>query len=213
MVARTDQLQSMTRELVGSHDITLQALGSAIDLKVGRNDGHNRRVAGFTMAIARQLALPQEQMVEIVRGAFLHDIGKLSIPDSILMKRVPLSIDEDKIFRQYCHKGYLLLRRISFFKESAEIVYAQEECFDGSGYPRGLKGNEIHLGARVFSIANALDTMISSPPEGEGKSIIVAQRDILKQSEIRFDPDIAATFAAIPIEYWEKLRNSINSTK
>jgi hypothetical protein len=213
VLARTDQLQSITRELVGSRDLTLQALGSAIDLKTGGNDGHNRRVAGFTMAIARRLALPQEQMVESVRGAFLHNIGKLSIPDSILMKRVPLSIDEDKIFREYCHKGYLLLRRIPFFRESAEIVYAQEECFDGSGYPRGLKGTEIHVGARVFSIANALDTMISSPPEGEGKSILVARRNILKQSGIRFDPYIVRTFATIPIEFWAEFRNSMNSTK
>src|SRR5579864_7359933 len=154
VAARTQQLQAALRDLERSYDITLQALGDALDLKDKETEGHSRRVTAFTMAIARAMGLPPESVATIARGAFLHDIGKMAIPDKILNKPGKLDDEERAIMREHCFKGYQMLRKIPFLQEASEIVYSHQERYDGSGYPRGLKGKEIPLGARIFSIAD-----------------------------------------------------------
>ncbi len=164
VAARTQQWKSALSNLEKSYDITLEALGDALDLKDAETEGHSRRVTAFTIAIARKMGLPKEEINVIARGAFLHDIGKMAIPDDILRKPGKLTDDEMAIMREHCYRGYKIISRIPFLAEAAEIVYAHQERYDGLGYPRGLKGDEIPLGARMFSIADTLDAMTSDRP-------------------------------------------------
>src|SRR6267143_5736557 len=132
--ARTDQLQTAMTNLERSYDITLEALGDALDLKDKETEGHSRRVTAFTIAIARAMGLAGDQIRVIARGAFLHDIGKMAIPDAILNKPGALTPDEAGIMREHSYHGYQIVKKIPFLQEAAEIVYAHQERFDGTGY-------------------------------------------------------------------------------
>src|SRR3954468_16689363 len=138
--ARTEQLQATVRELERSYDITLEALGDALDYKDRETEGHSKRVTAFTIAIAKRMGIPNEQIETIARGAFLHDIGKMAIPDSILNKPGKLTPDEVTVMREHCYLGYKLVQRIPVLREAAEIVYSHQEWFNGEGYPRHLRG-------------------------------------------------------------------------
>src|ERR1700746_1506178 len=145
---RTEALRKAVRELEKSYDITLEALGDALDLKDRETEGHSRRVTLFTIAIAQAMGLPREHITVIARGAFLHDIGKMAIPDNILNKPGKLEPQETAIMKEHAYRGYQMLKKIPFLTEASEIVYSHQEKFDGTGYPRNLKGDEIPLGAR-----------------------------------------------------------------
>ena len=162
--ARTGMLNQAIADLERSYDITLEALGDALDLKDAETEGHSKRVTAFTIALARGAGIPPHQIPVVARGAFLHDIGKMAIPDAILLKPSKLQVDEQKVMREHCARGYQMLRKIPFLQEAAEIVYSHQEHYDGSGYPRGLKGEQIPLGARIFAVADTLDAITSDRP-------------------------------------------------
>src|SRR5208282_4949050 len=143
----------------------------ALDLRDQETEGHSKRVTAYAIALAQAMDLDSEQLRIIARGAFLHDIGKIATPDNILLKPGRLTPDEMAIMKQHCERGYEMVRKIPFLREAAEIVYAHQECFDGTGYPRGLRGEAIPLGARIFAIADALDAMISDRPYRSALSI------------------------------------------
>src|SRR6267378_942567 len=149
VAARTEQLRQAMTDLERSYDITLEALGDALDLKDAETEGHSKRVTAFTIAMARAMGLAPDKIRIIARGAFLHDIGKMAIPDTILRKPGPLTAEEVSIMREHCYHGYQMLRKIPFLTEASDIVYSHQEKWDGSGYPRGLRGNDIPLGARI----------------------------------------------------------------
>jgi putative nucleotidyltransferase with HDIG domain len=159
--ARTGRLRSTMQDLERSYDITLEAMGDALDLRDEETEGHSRRVTAYTIALAKAMGLDSDELRVIARGAFLHDIGKIATPDSILLKPGKLSDQEMAIMKEHCERGYQMMRKIPFLREAAEIVYAHQERFDGTGYPRGLRGEEIPLGARIFAIADSLDAMTS----------------------------------------------------
>ena len=166
--ARTQQLNNTMRNLERSYDITLEALGDALDLKDAETEGHSKRVTAFTIAMAKHMGLTDKEIRVIARGAFLHDIGKMAIPDAILRKPGALNPDEIAIMREHCYRGYQMLKKIPFLSEASDIVYAHQEKYDGTGYPRGLKGNDIPLGARIFSVADTLDAITSDRPYRPG---------------------------------------------
>jgi putative nucleotidyltransferase with HDIG domain len=141
--ARTAQLQAAMGSLDRSHDMTLESLGEALSMKDSATEGHSKRVTAFAIAIARTMGLPNDQIAVIARGAFLHDIGKVAIPDKILLKPGALSADEFAVIKEHCLHGYKMLQKLPFLADPAEIVYAHHERFDGTGYPRGLKGEQI----------------------------------------------------------------------
>jgi putative nucleotidyltransferase with HDIG domain len=209
--ARTDQLQAALEELKRSYDITLEVLGEALDYKDRETEGHSKRVTAYTMAIASRMGVPKEQIETIARGAFLHDIGKMAIPDNILNKPGKLTPDEVAIMREHCHLGYKLVRKIPVLQEAAEIVYSHQERFDGSGYPRGLKGEGIPLGARIFSIADTLDAITSDRPYRPAQTLDAAREEIKKWSGRQFDPEVVNVFLEMPNKIWEDLRREINA--
>jgi putative nucleotidyltransferase with HDIG domain len=209
--ARTDQVQATLRELERSYDMTLEALGDALDMKDSETEGHSRRVTAYTIVIARAMGLPPEQIPTIARGAFLHDIGKLAIPDAILCKPSKLTTEEMAIMKEHCFKGYQIVKKIPFLVEACEIVYSHQERYDGTGYPRGLKGEEIPLGARIFSVADTLDAMTVDRVYRPAQSYEAAREEIVRWSGRQFDPDVVKAFVEIPEDIWDHLRKDIDS--
>lgn len=217
VAARTDQLRLANTQLEKamsnlerSYDITLEALGDALDLKDAETEGHSKRVTAFTIAIARQMGLPAEQVRIIARGAFLHDIGKMAIPDAILRKPGALNSDETAIMREHCYRGYQILKKIPFLAEASDIVYSHQEKYDGTGYPRGLKGDQIPLGARIFAIADTLDAITSDRPYRPAQSVAAARKEIEVWSARQFDPEVVRHFLSMPNDIWEDLRKQID---
>jgi putative nucleotidyltransferase with HDIG domain len=207
--ARTDQLQATVRELERSYDITLEVLGEALDYKDRETEGHSRRVTAFTIAIAKNMGIPREQIETIARGAFLHDIGKMAIPDNILNKPGKLDPDEVTTMREHCYLGYKLVQRIPVLKEAAAIVYSHQEKFDGTGYPRGLRADEIPLGARIFSVADTLDAITSDRPYRPKQTMSAARAEIQRCCGSQFDPEVVAAFQQMPDDVFEELRRAI----
>jgi len=151
------QLQAATSALERCFDITVKVLVNAILLKHPETVAHSERVSVFAILIARAMRLSSESIREIARGALLHDVGKLAVPDDILRKAGPLDRDEIEVMRSHCRKGFEVVKNVPFLKEAAEIIYAHHENYDGGGYPRGLRGEGMPLGARIVSVANAFD--------------------------------------------------------
>src|ERR1700731_1303248 len=201
--ARTDQLQAAMASLERSYDITLETLGDALDLKDRETEGHSKRVTAFTIAIARAMGLPREHIAVIARGAFLHDIGKIAIPDKILNKPGKLEPDEMTIMKEHAYHGYQIVKKIPFLAEAAEIVYSHQERFDGSGYPRNLKGAEIPLGARIFSVADTLDAITSDRIYRRKQTLQAAREEIHRWAGRQFDPGVGKTFLEMPDNIWQ----------
>jgi putative nucleotidyltransferase with HDIG domain len=209
--ARTEQLHRTMTNLERSYDITLEALGDALDLKDAETEGHSKRVTAFTIAIARAMGLSKDQIAVIARGAFLHDIGKMAIPDAILRKPGKLDPDELGIMREHCYRGFQLLKRIPFLGEASDIVYSHQEKFDGTGYPRGLKGEEIPLGARIFAVADTLDAITSDRPYRPAQTVKAAKEEIQRWSGRQFDPQVVDVFLSMPDNIWTDLRKEIDA--
>ncbi len=206
---RSEKFRQSLASLEHSYDITLEALGDALDLKDPETQGHSRRVTASTMVMARAMGLPHDQVRVIARGAFLHDIGKLAIPDAILGKPGPLTAEEQAIMKEHATFGYRMLNRIPFLREAAEIVYCHQERFDGNGYPRGLKGEQIPLGARIFAIADTFDAITSDRPYRAAQSISCGRQEVQRHAGMQFDPEIVEVFLSIPEQIWKQLRDEI----
>jgi putative nucleotidyltransferase with HDIG domain len=211
VAARTEQLRQAMTDLERSYDITLEALGDALDLKDAETEGHSKRVTAFTIAIARAMGLSSDKIRVIARGAFLHDIGKMAIPDAILRKPGALTHDEKEIMKEHCYRGYQMLRKIPFLSEASDIVYSHQEKYDGTGYPRNLRGEEIPLGARIFAVADTLDAITSDRPYRAAQSTRAAMEEIARHAATQFDPDVVRVFLSMPESIWEDLRRQINS--
>ncbi len=210
VMARTEMLRQAMQDLEHSYDITLEALGDALDLKDAETEGHSKRVTAYTIALARAMGLTPEEIKTIARGAFLHDIGKMAIPDNILRKPGPLTDPEQEIMREHCTRGYHILRKIPFLRGSAEIVFSHQERFDGTGYPSALRGTEIPVGSRIFAVADTLDAITSDRPYRAAGGFDMARAEILRCSGTQFDPSVVEAFLKIPNELWYELRAEIN---
>ncbi|MGB6193836.1 MAG: HD domain-containing phosphohydrolase, partial [Terracidiphilus sp.] len=209
--ARTEMLRQAMEDLEHSYDVTLEALGDALDLKDSETEGHSKRVTAYTIALARAMGIPPNEIKIIARGAFLHDIGKMAIPDEILRKPGKLTPEEQVIMQDHCTRGYHILRKIPFLSEAAAIVYTHQEHYDGNGYPSRLRGNEIPIGARIFAVADAMDAITSDRPYRKARTFEMAREEILRCSGSQFDPNVVEVFLKIPNELWHELRNEINN--
>jgi putative nucleotidyltransferase with HDIG domain len=208
--ARTEMLRHAMEDLEHSYDVTLEALGDALDLKDSETEGHSKRVTAYAIALARAMAIPPDEIKIIARGAFLHDVGKMAIPDEILRKPGALTSQERELMREHCTRGYQMLRKIPFLAGAAEIVFCHQEHFDGSGYPNGLRGREIPIGARIFAVADALDAITSDRPYRQATDFDSAREEILRCSGTQFDPAVVEVFLKIPNELWQELRSEIS---
>ena len=204
---RTGQLQAALRQIERGYQDTLQALGAAVDLRDSETAGHSQRVSRYSLEIARAMRLPDSQLLSIARGAYLHDIGKLGIPDSILLKPGPLNPDEWRHMQQHVQIGYDIVKGIPFLADVAEIILTHHERFDGSGYPRGLKKDRIPIGGKIFAIADSLDAITSDRPYHRASSFESGFEIIRRLSGSHFDPQVVNAFLTIPIQKWPTLAN------
>jgi putative nucleotidyltransferase with HDIG domain len=209
IAARTKMLQNTMQQLEQSYDITLEALGNALDLKDAETEGHSKRVTAYTLALGRAVGLREPELRVVGRGAFLHDIGKMAIPDAILRKPGKLTAEEQVIMRTHSELGYRMIRKIPYLREAAEIVYSHQECYDGSGYPRGLRGEQIHIGARIFALADTLDAITSNRPYRKANTIEWARKEVLRCAGTQFDPSLVDVFVTTPESIWQDLREGI----
>ena len=208
---QTAELRRANEDLKRSHDMMLEALGDALDLKDAETEGHSKRVTAFTIAIARAMGLPNEEVEAIAHGAFLHDIGKMAIRDSVLRKPGPLDPEEIQEMQKHCELGYKMVNKIPFLRgTAAEIVYAHQERWDGTGYPQGLKGEEIPLGARIFAIADTLDAITSDRPYRDKQSYQAAREEIERWAGRQFDPVVVKVFLGMPQSIWDNLRLQVH---
>jgi putative two-component system response regulator len=201
---RTGDLKKALLELDKTYNFTLRAMATVLDTRDTETQGHSLRVVSFTLKLAELMQISDKETLKIYEyGALLHDIGKIGIPDAILRKPADLTADEWLVMKKHPSIGYNLLRRIKFLESSAQIVLHHHEAFDGSGYPNGLSGENIPLGARIFNVADAIDAMTSDRPYQKALSFDIAASELKKHSGRQFDPRIVAIFEAAGIDFWE----------
>jgi len=178
------------------HQAMLHILTSALDQRDGVTEGHSRRVADLSLVVARELGIQGDDLLDIERAGILHDIGKLAVPDAILSKPGPLTPDEWVEMRRHPDVGYQMVRDVPFLGRAAEIIRSHHERFDGAGYPRNLKGEEIPVGARIFAVVDAYDAMTSDRPYRMALSHDEALTEIRRQAGTQFDPVVVVPFFA-----------------
>lgn len=186
-----------TEELSQSYDETLLGWAKTLELRERETAGHSRRVVTLTLRFAEQMGIAADDRLHIYRGALLHDIGKMGVPDSILLKPGPLSPDEWKIMRQHPLYAYNLLGHIKFLQPAIDIPYCHHEHWDGSGYPRGLDGDRIPLAARIFALADVWDALTSDRPYRSAISVDDVVAYLRQQAGILFDPSLVEPFIAL----------------
>ena len=173
-----------------------------IDLRDNETVGHSQRVCNYSIEIARAMGWSEIQLRSLARGAHLHDIGKLGIPDGILLKPGPLSPDEWKLMQRHVQIGFDLVKDIPFLADAAEIVLTHHERYDGGGYPRGLTGVEILISSRIFAVADSFDAITSDRPYRRASSFRSGIEIIRQCSGTQFDPQAVTAFLSIPEETW-----------
>jgi putative nucleotidyltransferase with HDIG domain len=204
--ALVSSLRQANAEMADAYDATILALSRALDLRDEGTEGHSQRVTQMTVAIAHALSIPDEEIVAIRRGALLHDIGKLGVPDSVLLKPGPLTPDERAVMQKHAVYAYEMLSPIAFLRPALDIPYCHHERWDGTGYPRGLSGEEIPLAARIFAIVDVWDALRSDRPYHNAATDEQVRRHLLAQAGIHFDPNLieAAMAALFPESGLEK---------
>ena len=203
------KVMEQTHELVRAYSGTLEAMILALDLREHETGYHSYRVAEFAINLGRHMKLSDEALSVIAKGALLHDIGKIGVPDNILLKPDKLNEEEWELMRKHAEFGYELLKRIDFLEESAKIVHTHHERYDGQGYPIGLSGDEIPLGSRIFSVVDALDAMTSRRTYRKAISFEDAVQRIAEASGSQFDPEVIDAFVEIPIGEWKDIKKRI----
>lgn len=203
---RTTDLDRALEEVENSYRSTLKALVQALETRDFETHGHSERAVTFSLRLAYELGLDAEQMRSLEFGAMLHDIGKIGVPDAVLRKPAALNEEEWAKMRLHPLHGQQILRGIPFLEGATRVVAQHHEKWDGTGYPLGLKGDEIDLNARIFAVVDAFDAIISDRVYRAGRSYEEALAEIERCSGKQFDPEVVAAFRRIPREDWETLR-------
>jgi putative nucleotidyltransferase with HDIG domain len=198
--------QRHTLALQTSNETVLDALLTALNTRDTETEGHSERVTAYTIEMADLMQIPPAEMYHIERGALLHDIGKIGIPDRILLKPGKLTPDEWIEMRRHPIIGYEMCVRIDMLKIASRIVLHHHEAWDGSGYPHNLRHEEIPLGARIFAVADTLDAMTSDRPYRAAMPINEARDEICRFSAKQFDPEVVKVFLSIPDSRWQQVR-------
>lgn len=205
------EILAMTRRLKETYDATLEALAAALDARDRETAGHSSRVTVYTMNMAERLGIARgsDEWLDIERASLLHDVGKIGIADSILNKAGPLTPEEWQEMRRHPAIGFDMLKDVKFLKGAAQIVYSHHERYDGKGYPEGLAGEEVPLGARIFAVADAFDAMTSNRPYRRALPWEKARDEIVNNNGIQFDPKVVEAFLGCLDEWLEGLEERL----
>lgn len=193
-------LQKSQRELEAAYELTLWGWAKAVELRDQETAGHTERVTALTLRLAEALGVPEEDLDDLRRGAILHDVGKIAIPDRILLKPGPLTEEEWRVMKLHPVYAYEWLSGIPFLKKALDVPYAHHERWDGSGYPRGLKGLEIPLSARIFAVADVYDALTSDRPYRKAWPKEKALAYIREEAGKQFDPEVVEAFLKLMAE-------------
>lgn len=194
-------------ELEEVYDTTLENLMTALDIRDVETFGHSRTVAKYSQVLAQLIGIKDKTHLDNIRkGALLHDVGKIAIPDSILKKPGELTPKEWEKIRLHPVLGYGLVKEIKLLHEVGSIILHHHERFDGEGYPKGLRGQNIPIEARIFAVADALDAITSHRPYRKRREFSEAKTEIESHSGSQFDPTIVKAFQSLNLEKWEKIR-------
>ncbi len=202
---KTAELSRALESLQSTYSQTLWTLVAALDAREHETGDHSQRVVRYTLAIARRMRVPEPALPDLGRGALLHDIGKIGVPDAILLKEGQLDQAEWAVMRTHPQIGFNILRSVDFLAGPAEMVLCHQERFDGSGYPRGLAGSAIPLSARIFALADTFDAMTSNRPYRDTVSLETARSEIERHIGTQFDPACAAAFLSISAQELREL--------
>ncbi|MGB9800089.1 MAG: PAS domain S-box protein [Thermanaerothrix sp.] len=195
------ELHAVNRQLRQAYDQTLESLIGLLELRDDETEGHSRRVAEFTLRIAREMGMSEEQLVHIRRGALLHDIGKVGVPDAILLKKGPLTAEEWAVMQRHPVMAFDILSKIPFLRPALDIPYCHHERWDGSGYPRGLKGEQIPLAARIFAVVDVWDALLSQRPYRPPWPRERVRDYIREQAGKLFDPHVVEIFLRLEADF------------
>jgi len=200
------RVEEATRSLEQAYTQTLEALGAALDSRDVGTESHSRRVHGYSLALAREHGMPPEQLPDLAHGVLLHDIGKIGIPDAILLKPGSLTVEEWTVMRSHPEIGKRLIEKIPFLHNAIPVVWCHHEKWDGSGYPRGLAGEEIPLNARIFMVVDAFDAMTFDRPYSKAIPFDAAIAEIKRCAGTHFDPHVVESFLRVPQTLLEEIR-------
>jgi putative nucleotidyltransferase with HDIG domain len=191
------QMQAAHTELSIAYDATIEGWSRALELRDKETHGHSDRVSRLSLRLAHELGMGEEQMVHFRRGVLLHDIGKMAIPDSILLKPGPLTEDEWVVMRQHPVYAHQMLAGIPFISQAMDVPYCHHEKWDGTGYPRGLRGEAVPLGARIFAVVDVWDALSSDRPYRPAWPHQAVLAYITAQAGRHFDPRVVNAFLAL----------------
>jgi putative nucleotidyltransferase with HDIG domain len=203
---RTAELDQALDSLENAYRSTLQALTAALEARDAETHGHSERVVTFSLRLGREYGLTAPQMKALEFGSLLHDIGKIGVPDAILRKPAKLTDEEWVRMREHPTHGQQILRGIKFLEGPARVVAQHHEKWDGSGYPLGLKAEEIDICARIFSVADAFDAITSDRVYRQGRPYEAASQELDEWANRQFDPKVVEAFHRVPKEDWDELR-------
>ncbi|XXF80604.1 HD domain-containing phosphohydrolase [Myxococcaceae bacterium GXIMD 01537] len=203
--------QDLERRVVERTTGLLDGLISALDYRDTETQWHSRRVALYSRRIAQEAGVEGAPLDTIEQGALLHDIGKIGVRDSILLKPGPLTPDEWVEMRRHPEFGYRMMAKMPYLHDAALIVLQHQERWDGKGYPQGLGGEDIVIGARIFCIADTLDAITSDRPYRKGRPLQVAKDEIRRCAGTQFDPRLAEAFLGIPDSEWSRIRSQVEA--
>jgi putative nucleotidyltransferase with HDIG domain len=189
-----ERTKKYAMDLTLAYDTTLEGWAHALELRDQETEGHSRHVVQLTVDLARAMGAAEDEMEHIRRGALLHDVGKMGIPDSVLLKPGTLNDREWEIMRRHPEYAYQLLQPIEYLRPVIDIPYCHHEKWDGSGYPRGLKGEEIPLAARIFAIVDVWDALLTDRPYRKAWTVDKARSYLTEQSGLHFDPKVVQSF-------------------
>ena len=206
---RTEQLHRALAEVENSRRDSVETLVMALDKRENATHLHSLRVQAFTMVLAGHCDYSPEDMKDLSDGALLHDIGKIAIPDSIILKPGPLTAEETLVIKQHPALGYQILSRLPHLEAAADLALRHHERMDGKGYPFGLRGSEIPLSVRIFAVADALDVIVSGRSYCKPRSINAARAELLRCAGPQFDPDIVDVFLSIPGDTWSAVQDEV----
>jgi putative two-component system response regulator len=202
---RTIELDKALNSLEGSYRSTLKALTAALETRDSETHGHSERVVTYSLRLGREYGLNSAEMKALEFGSLLHDIGKIGVPDSILRKPAKLTEEEWVRMREHPQHGQQILRGIEFLQGAARVVAQHHEKWDGTGYPLGLRGEDIDICARIFAVADAFDAITSDRVYRRGKSYEAAAKELDDWAGRQFDPKVVEAFHRVPKEDWEEL--------
>ena len=204
----TAKLEEMVRERTQA---LFEGLIAALDFRDTETQWHSRRVSLYARRLAQQAGIGEPELTDIERGALLHDIGKIGVPDGVLRKPGPLSAEEWVEMKRHPELGWALLNRVEYLRSASSIVLQHHERWDGAGYPTGIAGDRIVIGARIFQVVDTIDAITTDRPYRRARDFDVARAEVIRCRGSQFDPRVVDDFLAIPGREWDRIRRDIEA--